>query len=131
VPKLHMSPIHNTHSNFEVRVEAKGKESFACVLKLFFDEHTKLKRYEIKTDKDGGEEMIMFSYGEYGLPLPYELNYEGALEFLWNWLKVAKLSEYPDIDGSVRKEDGFIITNSGSYSPVVLKVMPVYVEYHK
>ena len=121
-------------SNFRLVVESRGREHFVAAMKMCFDDFPTATHYKI--DSAGmhlfwGKSMSVANAVEEPIPLPYEMNVDAAIEFVWGWLQAADRGPEPDLDGSC-KRDGFIVENTKhGWSYRFVRVLPVWSEYHK
>jgi len=85
--------------NFYIDIRAEGRSAFEVALKLAWRRHGKATHYLI--DPKAG--MVLFSSapsnGRGAAPLPYPMDADAALPFVWNWLEGVDRGPQPDHDG--------------------------------
>lgn len=85
--------------NFRFDITWEGEHNFRSLVKLFVSRKCdKVTHYEI--DPDYG--MILYwtkPSRPAAMPVPYPMGVDGAVDFVWNWLKTADYQEEPDHDG--------------------------------
>ena len=84
--------------NFGLDVTCKGRPAFDLAMQLAFMRHKSAAAYRV-TPTHG----LVFSWhssARESLPLPCELDWQGAADLAWRWLEVNRLTgDGPDHDG--------------------------------
>lgn len=129
-------------SNFEMRVVCEGRVHFERAVRIAFGAHSKAVAY----CKPSPSQIVLLWHknttlrvsrdSDRHLPvekLPYELDADKAIEFLWGWLQTVTKEEMgraPDLDGSVSAR-AFRIEASGWSPYEILRLTKEWAEYHK
>jgi hypothetical protein len=119
--------------NRVINIISEGEEDFIKALSFFFFNKTTVTHYEINEEYG-----LIFYWSSRGLKditaLPYEMNYDAAASFAWNWLKIEDYKKQPDHDGDNHK--GFQVFNeawthvNGRWQALVA-IRPVWAMYGK
>lgn len=109
-------------SNFELKVLAETKEQFELAMKLAFEAFNKASHWSVLNNKL----YLYWHESKDTNKLPYDLNVNQAIEFVWGWLENQEpTGNEPNFDGSVH--EGFKIENTNGYSFVSIeKVWTIY-----
>jgi hypothetical protein len=83
--------------NFTIDLTCEGRDEFQVAMKLAWRKYNKATHYLI--DQKAG--MVLFwLYPQNGAqPLPYAMNADAAIPFVWNWLESADRGPQPGHDG--------------------------------
>ena len=135
-----------TLSNFKLHLLSKGKVHFERAIRMAFAAEA-VGGSAVGYCKPAKNMIILFWHKD-GMfepnisgghmpsqPLPFEVNVDQAIDFLWAWFESMgedDLGQAPDIDGSV-SPDAFLITagESPGYGYEILRVSRVWGECHK
>lgn len=131
--------IRGDHFYFELC--SNSKEHLKNILNIAFapdisEKHKICKYYEIRDYKndDISAPKALYLYDECKnrIELPYKLNKDNAVDFVWNWLQDIEdndREDYPDVDGSVEANAFKII--GGGYSSLICVIIPTWSIYSK
>lgn len=137
---------------FKIDITSKGKFNFENALKIAFNDfgnddlnrEQKAECYKILSDNT----LILYFYNPSdGInihELPYKMNIEQIIPFVWGFLENAEIKDRePDIDGSVHpgwriwngcheRNSDFNLIDSWVYDGgLICAIKPVWLEYHK
>ena len=104
-------------NNFRFLLTSLGKEHFKTIMQLAFancpgnsaDSYCISDKYGLVLSWLDAEGLTKLDDGTVLSRLPFPLDAEGAIEFVWSWLQTANYGEEPDHDGSNRQ--GFTVYN--------------------
>jgi len=120
-------------SNFEVKVLSTGKAHFEQAMLLVFAGAPggKATNYSV----EGGTMQLHWHTDSKATPLPYAMDFNAAMQFVWNWLQSLGEEAYgeeDDCDGSIAK--GWSVDNEiqhKGWSYGICTVRAAYAYYHK
>lgn len=132
-------------SNQVISITGRGEESFKKAMSFFFPNKTdKVTAFAVDPKKGmilywvGPESRDKTSGGAPIKPLPYEMKFEAAVQFVWNWLETDEASKVrghePDHDGD--NEPAWIVYNE-SWTHVddrweaLVGICPIWAMYGK
>lgn len=122
-----MSVVSDT---FRFRFCSDKEADFALAMRLGFG---KQKATHYAVTKTHGMTLYWIK-ADGSLELPYAMEIDAVIPFVWNWLKNASYSEEPDMDGSVNK--GYDIFNEqwghvNKQYEAIMAIRPTWIEYGK
>lgn len=124
--------IYTHFGNSHVNVTCIGKRSLELVLQLFFEEKTRVVKYQLNADGSLSLYEFWSDKDKTVTNLPFSMNYDATVNFLWSWLLSRETKDYgpsPDTDGSAEPEAWTIVSNSG-YG-LLLTIKPEWAVYGK
>lgn len=97
--------------NRKFLIQTKGKEALHHALMLAFDGAPGDKATHYKVHD--GDLLLLWSEDKDAIKLPFTLNRENVVEFVWNWLQNAEKKEkYPESDYVWNLKGGFKLTTN-------------------
>lgn len=88
--------------NTKIDIRCEGRENFEEAMKLIFQCASGGLATHYRFDNKYGI-VLYWAESEKATRLPYSMNVNAAIEFVWNWLQVVDYGTQPNHDGSNTK----------------------------